>query len=355
MQKTLIIAIILLSNAISLWAQTIPFTSDRWNIEARSYILENLDGNEALYLQNGSAILKDLNFLNGTIEFDIRFTERQSFSGAVFRLIDDYNFEHFYMRPHLNKKPDACQYTPVYNGLAGWQIYFGESYSAPIEYTYNKWIHVKLEIMDKQADIYFDDMGNPLLSVTLKREPQPGKVGVNSGASPMHFANFKVTPGEPHLKGKPVPEVPIGEGLIEEWLVSSAFSEKNLGLTLSNKVLNDIKWQSVKVEERGVVNIAKYIEPFPEKNTAYARTEINADKAEVVPFQVSYSDRGRIYLNGQLLYLGRNEYRMRDYRYLGTIGLFETIYLPLKKGKNDLVIAVSEDFGGWAIGGKLGN
>lgn len=39
----------------------------------------------------------------------------------------------------------------------------------------------------------------------------------------------------------------------------------------------------------------------------------------------------------------------RDYRFLGTIGLFDEVYLPLKKGENELWLAVTESFGGWGI------
>ncbi|MCH8059016.1 MAG: hypothetical protein IIA11_01020 [Proteobacteria bacterium] len=44
---------------------------------------------------------------------------------------------------------------------------------------------------------------------------------------------------------------------------------------------------------------------------------------------------------------GNNAYQSRDYRYLGTIGLFDAIMLPLAVGDNELWIAVSEAFGGW--------
>ena len=36
-----------------------------------------------------------------------------------------------------------------------------------------------------------------------------------------------------------------------------------------------------------------------------------------------------------------------------SIGFFDTLYLPLEQGSNDLVIAVSETFGGWGIQGRL--
>ena len=44
-----------------------------------------------------------------------------------------------------------------------------------------------------------------------------------------------------------------------------------------------------------------------------------------------------------------NYYTSRDYRYLGTIGLFDEIYLDLHKGDNSILFAVTENFGGWGI------
>ena len=57
----------------------------------------------------------------------------------------------------------------------------------------------------------------------------------------------------------------------------------------------------------------------------------------------------RLFLNGRLLYTGNNGYRTRDYRYLGTIGYFDAVTLPLEKGSNELWFAVSESFGGWGV------
>ena len=50
---------------------------------------------------------------------------------------------------------------------------------------------------------------------------------------------------------------------------------------------------------------------------------------------------------------GDNGYRSRDYRYLGTIGFFDSVTLPLKEGRNEVVIAVSESFGGWGLQASL--
>jgi hypothetical protein len=80
---------------------------------------------------------------------------------------------------------------------------------------------------------------------------------------------------------------------------------------------------------------------------------VHAARPQTRRFTFGYSDRARVYLNGTLLYKGDNGYLSRDYRYLGTIGLFDSIALPLKGGDNELWIAVSEDFGGWGIMGGI--
>jgi hypothetical protein len=49
------------------------------------------------------------------------------------------------------------------------------------------------------------------------------------------------------------------------------------------------------------------------------------------------------------LYRGDDSYRSRDYRFLGSIGWFDTVYLPLHAGQNELVLAISESFGGWGV------
>ena len=54
-------------------------------------------------------------------------------------------------------------------------------------------------------------------------------------------------------------------------------------------------------------------------------------------------------------FAGDATYQSRDQRFLGTVRLFETVYLPLRKGANTLVVAVTEAFGGWGVAGALEN
>jgi hypothetical protein len=72
-------------------------------------------------------------------------------------------------------------------------------------------------------------------------------------------------------------------------------------------------------------------------------------------FKALNSNKVRVFVNNILIYAGNNRFRSRDYRYLGTLGLFDTIYLPLKVGKNEISFAVTESFGGWGVMAQIDN
>ena len=88
-------------------------------------------------------------------------------------------------------------------------------------------------------------------------------------------------------------------------------------------------------------------------NTVLARTTLRSPSERTAELAFGFSDRVAVYLNGRLLYQGDDAYQSRDYRFLGSIGWFDRLYLPLAEGENDLILAVSEDFGGWGLQAKL--
>ena len=82
----------------------------------------------------------------------------------------------------------------------------------------------------------------------------------------------------------------------------------------------------------------------------YARTSITSDRNQVKKLYIGYSDDVSVFLNGQILYRGRSAQGFRDPGFLGIVNPEnDAVYLPLKKGNNELVLAVSELGGGWAF------
>lgn len=339
-------------------AQVIPFKESLWEIRAKSTIIENYKQNDAIYIQQGAATLKDVEFLNGTIEFDVYLTPRQSFPGVYFRQFDEQNNESFFLRPHLSGKPDANQAAPTINGLVAWQIYFGSDYSFPYEYNFEGWTHIKLLVNDDKAQVYLDYSDTPHLSWHLKHKPQAGRVSIGGGFAPVHYANFTIDHTKPKLINFVETKKQLVKDIITEWQISDKFDEKELNnLPQIQQLISARKWQkTVSVEETSVANISWVQSRYQgDGNTVFAKVTINTESDMTRIFDFGYSDRAVVLLNGKPLYRGNNKWRSRDYRYLGTVGLFDSVYLNLKKGKNTLLIAVSEDFGGWAVTGKFRN
>jgi hypothetical protein len=63
-----------------------------------------------------------------------------------------------------------------------------------------------------------------------------------------------------------------------------------------------------------------------------------------------YSDEFTVFLNGQPLFTGRGAYRYRAPGFLGVMDVEDgSVYLNLKKGRNEIVLVVAEYFGGWGF------
>lgn len=112
-------------------------------------------------------------------------------------------------------------------------------------------------------------------------------------------------------------------------------------------------WTAMTAEDTGITNLAEVITDENGGDTVFVKYSLEGKRGEYRQLHFGYSDKARVYLNGTLIYSGDNTYMTRDYRYLGTIGLFDSVVLPLKKGENELLIAVSEAFGGWGIMGQI--
>ena len=109
------------------------------------------------------------------------------------------------------------------------------------------------------------------------------------------------------------------------------------------------RWTLLAADPGGISNLAKIQGLESNQDTVFARFGITSETKQIKKLRFGYSDAVAVYANDILVYAGNNGYRSRDYRYLGTIGLFDTVYLPLQPGSNEIWFAVSEAFGGWGI------
>lgn len=345
-------------NAAKAQTVNLPFTEEKWDMKDADIARENFQGKECMLIKTGAIISKGVDLRDGTIEFDMNFTDGRGFPGIGFRVADINNMEMFYVRPHQSGNPDAAQYTPVFNNQAGWQLYHGEGYSAALPLQPGKWHHVKIDVHGLEAEIYFNDMSKPLIRVTeLKRDWKGGSLFLANGGLPTRFANVQYTAktaATPIAKSIPANGT---DGWITRYQVSqqlnrSFFGDKKM---ISPSMKSAISWSAQSTEPSATLNLSKFTRANDTGNVMIARVVIRSEEDQLKGIAFGFSDYVVVYLNDRVLYTGADNFRSRDYRYLGTIGLFDMLFLPLKKGDNELWFVVSEDFGGWGVKAKLEN
>jgi hypothetical protein len=296
----------------------------------------------------------DVSFIDGVIEADIAVEAGRSFHGLVWRAEDDENYESFFLRPHQVGNPDSIQYTPVNHGISSWQLYHGDGYWAPVDFPVDEWFTVRIIFTGLSAEVFVADLNVPVLVIEqLKREPIEGSVGLLVGGPGLRVARFAHSPKAVEIPVR-IPKAPPPEGTIPMWEVSAPFPEPELGKSnqAPQHLLDHATWTVLEVDRTGLADISR-LHGLDRGNTVLAKAVITSDVEKVVTLEFGYSDRAVVYLNGTALFTGDDTYRSRDYRFLGSIGYWYRLYLPLVVGPNELVIAVSEDFGGWGLQARL--
>jgi hypothetical protein len=152
-----------------------------------------------------------------------------------------------------------------------------------------------------------------------------------AGSPAIHVARFayatEATRGPP---GPPPPSAPPG-GVVTRWQVSDPFPESLLdGLPLlPDGLMADRLWTELAADPSGLTDLARVNGIRDGRNTVLARTTLDAAREEVRALELGFSDRAVVFLNGRALYRGDDTYRSRDYRFLGSIGYYDTLFLPL--------------------------
>ena len=328
-------------------AHHISLDTTLWRINGSFEKMNYLDKNALVFPEGGEALLKDSTYKNMIIEFDLAFPDDYCNLGIRFRGQDDNNYENFYIRPHETGTNLAMQYTPVFNGHSGWQLYHGYNYTGRTTYFRNNdWVHVRLAIFEDWMEVYIDDMENLALHVfDLKHEIKGGYVSLWTDNTAF-FSNFKVKEINTYdfyydYQPKPKPAL----GTITNWYVSEPFYAQSI----SKSFVDSLTYVNASCEYNGLINLGRYTHPVNGKNTVIAKAKLMSDKPQKKSIQFGYSDIGKIYLNGEIIYDGQNMFQSRDENFRGTIGYFERIYLNLDEGENELWFEVTENFGGWGL------
>jgi len=342
----------------------VPADSTRWELEGQAKVAEYM-GRKSIFLDGGAATLKDFELRDGVVDVDVATPAGRGFFGIQFR-IDGDDAEWVYVRQHKSGAPDAMQYTPVLNTGLNWQIYNGPGFTGAADVPRDVWFHLRLEVSGAQAKFYVKDMNAPALVMSdLKSGIQKGRVALAVLTGATYFSNFEIrtTPDAPWERHAP----PVPPGTLMKWSLSPSFDALARNLERAPPEGDAVRWQDVEAEPPGFVVINRYresphprvsfandfskrLEPQPGMKVVYARTSIDSDREQLKKLYVGYSDDVSVFLNGRILFRGRSAQNFRDPAFLGIVSPEnDAVYLPLKKGRNELILAVSELGGGWAF------
>ena len=345
-----------------------PPDSPRWDLQGEAKATE-FQGRKCIMLDGGAAALKDFEMRDAVIDVDVATPAKRGFMGLMFRINNDgANYEEIYLRQHKSGLPDAMQYTPVLNTGANWQIFNGPGFTGKVEIPRDEWFHLRLAVTGAQAKLFVKNMEKPALVMgDLKTGLQKGQVALYTLTGQTCFANFEIRPTPDAPWERHLPAMP--PDTLTKWSISPAYDvlARNLERPLTQAESEAIPWQQVEAEPPGFVVLYRYreaphptvtfqsdfstrLQPQPGMKVLYARTSIESDRDQVKKLEIGYSDDVSVFLNGRILYRGRSAQGFRDPGFLGIMNPEDdAVYLPLKKGNNELLLAVSELGGGWGF------
>ena len=301
-------------------------------------------------------ILKDLNFTNGTIEYDFE-TLDPAFNSIYFRWKDALENECFYFRTGAAGNPfavDAIQYAPHVDGINLWDILF--HYQSNADFKTGEWNHVKLVISGQQMSVFVNNMGNPSLVVErLEGNTKEGLIAFDGQAI---ISNLQIKPNETEgLSSKAGSDPTINDPLyLRKWYVSEPIiTPGTLDFDYEYLPKETTKWTNIGSERRGLINLTRKFGKGEGRRIVWLKTTINSAKEQKRLLNLGFSDEVWVFANKQPLHVDKNYYgtplmKSPD----GRLSTENTSFdVPFKEGENELLIGVANSFYGWGIVARL--
>lgn len=332
----------------------VSLTPENWEFKPNSAEFIQYQNVPALRILTSSDVisLKGVDFINGTIEYDMEPID-PSFTGIYFRRTDQRESEYFYFRVARagdTNAVDAIQYAPFLGGVNFWDMLF--HFQGNADFRKQQWNHVKLVINGRQMKVYLNHESKPRLEV-------PRLEGTNSGGSIAFdgqaiISNLSIKPddveGVDPIAG--IDQTDNDPRYLRQWrMTSPVIFTQNIDFDYDLFPKDSTKWEPVTAERRGLINLTRKFGKSEKRRFVWLKTTINSGSAQTRRLNLGFSDEVWIFLNGRYLYIDKNYYaspimKQPDGRCTVDNTSFE---VPLSAGKNELMIAVANNFFGWGI------
>lgn len=352
---------------------TIPMEPGYWEYDTASTKFITHRNVKAAHGMRGTRMcLKNQRFANGTLEYDVELESNAGFPGIGFRMSDDRkNGDYFYIRYFGTISPESrntLQYTAHIDGMGLWDI--TDEYQAGARLVIPGWNHVKLVISGKQMRAYVNDMSRPALLVPeLEGGNADGVIFFEGG--PVTIANVVLrpdavedlppTPGyHPtyndtrylrHWQVTEATDFPFGKEVVHQFPYMSGTPVK------SELPDSTAKWTPVTTNSRDIINLTSLFGGVKDnmRRIAWLKTTLQSDRDQEVSLKLGFSDEIWLFINGQLLYVDKNQYTAPIVKLPRGRCTIEnaTIRLPLKQGKNEILVGLTNYFYGWGLIARL--
>lgn len=354
----------------------IPMTPARWQTEGDVSFQHDPSRQDILVVNKGYAELKNTNFSNGTIEFDTKFVGER-ITGITFRQHGD-EADALYFRPSADcAVSDECiQYMPTAHHVFEWDLYGQYQTHAPINP--NGWNHIKLVLSGARMNVFINGDRSPTLAVgALVGGFSGGSIRLHGPASYAHLSiEPNVVDGLPASAANDAAKSDLR--YVRHWLASMPFvMPSRMDATLQENTGIDPKyssmpkatalWKPIALDPGGLINLTRW---YGDAQTGQAitgiwlKTTINADRDQIKHVDIGWTREVWVFVNGKLAFQSKNLYGIKGVskepggRLSLTNGSFD---LPLKKGTNQVAVAIDDNFAGgqqhwgWGLAMRLAN
>ena len=331
-------------------------SADAWTMEPPIYNLENVAGSAkfaryegmptgTMTLNEGVATLKTARFSTGVIDFDMKPLDYGD-AGVIFHRDGLAEGEFVYLRanPDCPAADDCIQYAPITHTMMDWNVY--PNYQGPAPISTTGWNHVHIEVIDDGMRVYVNHAAEPSLVVPRLRGLRHD--GGLAFKGPAIYANIVVdSHAAPNLSA--VPAASVEPGTVMSWRAAPPSAYDRSGTVLAKNAPAGNAWSPIEVEPTGLVNLGRAfgLARAPSPSLAWLKTEVNASAPMRRTLQVGFAEEVWVFLNGQLVYSGRNQYYPKETR-LSPDGRLEpdnaSIPLDLHQGQNEIILAVGNDW-----------
>ena len=359
--KKIVVVLLLIVTGIDSRAQkgAIQMKAGNFDFKAGTVEFISYKGQKSMKLaaNSGQVVIKNLNFKNGIIEFDVESILPGFAQSIYFHRQDEKEQEIVYLRvTKIGDKlaNEAIQYAPYFDGVNMWDMY--PQYQAPAPIKKDDWNHMKLVIHGKRMRVYVNDVSRPVLEIPqLEGNLTEGTIAFDGAG---YISNLLIRPDETEgLTAEAAPDLTDHRSnYIRNWAITQP-ELLETGREATNENLPEEKsfTQNIHAEREGLINLTRKYGLNQKRKVIWLKAVIESAIDQNNSLDLGFSDEVWIFLNNRVVWVDKNLFQHDIQKYpKGRISIENAkIPLHLKAGKNELTIAVANDFYGWGIMARL--